>query len=83
MGASLLTNYLAEEGEGSAISAAFCVSNVFDYTQCTTELDSGSFLSRRLYNPVIGLGHRKIVAANTDVSRTTKSWLDITNLIAC
>ncbi|KAG8987391.1 hypothetical protein FRB94_004761 [Tulasnella sp. JGI-2019a] len=66
MGASLLSCYLAETGESSAISAAFCVSNVFDYTGCTAELDSGAFISRRILNPVIGFGHRKIVAANKD-----------------
>ncbi|KAG8844447.1 hypothetical protein FRB96_003035 [Tulasnella sp. 330] len=67
MGASLLSCYLAETGESSSISAAFCVSNVFDYMGCTAELDSGGFVSRRIFNPVIGLGHRKIVAANRDV----------------
>ncbi|KAG8992572.1 hypothetical protein FRB94_011491 [Tulasnella sp. JGI-2019a] len=67
MGASLLSCYLAETGESSAISAAFCVSNVFDYTGCTAELDSGAFISRCILNPVIGLGHRKIVSANKEV----------------
>ncbi|KAG8882236.1 hypothetical protein FRB98_003862 [Tulasnella sp. 332] len=66
MGASLLSCYLAETGESSSISAAFCISNVFDYTGCTAELDSGAFISRRILNPVIGFGHRKIVAANKD-----------------
>ncbi|KAG8876979.1 hypothetical protein FRB97_003773 [Tulasnella sp. 331] len=73
MGASLLSCYLAETGESSSISAAFCVSNVFDYMGCTAELDSGGFVSRRIFNPVIGLGHRKIVAANRDQRKKAMS----------
>ncbi|KAF8590667.1 AB-hydrolase YheT [Ramaria rubella] len=70
LGAGYLTNYLSEEGDASPLSAAFVVSNVWDYAGCSLELSHGRLISRILYNPVLGLGHQKVIARNREAFKS-------------
>jgi len=62
----MLTNYLGESGTESSISAAFCVSNVWDYRSCHRELSTGALSSRLVHNHIMGQRERRMVADNKE-----------------
>ncbi|GJJ06200.1 hypothetical protein Clacol_000389 [Clathrus columnatus] len=64
LGAGYLTNYLGEQGEDTPLISGLSISNVWDYSACSTELSSGRLINRILYNPFLGKGHQMIISKN-------------------
>ena len=56
-----MTNYLGEEGDQAPLVAGLNISNVWDYSGCSLELNHGRFMNRILYNPFLGKGHQNII----------------------
>ena len=69
MGASLLSNYLSEEGVNSPIDAGFCVSAVWDFMASHERLEGGRFSRRLLYSYACGSRITSIIRENEKLFR--------------
>ena len=73
MGGGLLSNYLAEEGSSCKLTAAFCVSTVWDLSACSKRIEDDSLLRRLLYSYACGSTLAEIVRRNEGVFRQAGS----------
>jgi predicted alpha/beta-fold hydrolase len=67
LGANILVNYLAEEGESAPLDAAVSMCNPFDLTISNRHLESGF---NRIYDANLAASLRRIFARHTELWRT-------------
>ncbi|KAG9080685.1 hypothetical protein FRC06_006257, partial [Ceratobasidium sp. 370] len=60
VGANMLAKYLGEEGSASALGAAVCLANVWDFAAGIKYMEQGGFMQRYVYNNVLGSAQRAL-----------------------
>ncbi|KAJ6783781.1 hypothetical protein PWT90_04384 [Aphanocladium album] len=71
LGANMMTNYCAEEGENCVLKAAVVCSNPFNL-DCTTKLMQSTLIGRELYLRVMGSSMKQLIATHkTEIKKYT------------
>ncbi|KAJ3498226.1 hypothetical protein NLG97_g1284 [Lecanicillium saksenae] len=76
LGANMMTNYCAEEGENCVLKAAVVCSNPFNL-DCTSKLMQSTFIGREVYLRVMGTSMKQLIATHeTEIKQYTKLDLE-------